>query len=766
MSAAHGGQVVLSPSTVALLEPGSFVLEELGAHRLKDLSAPLVLYQLRVDGLPDTFPPLKTLYRTNLPIPTTPFRGRTDELAQVVERLTDPDIRMLTLTGPGGTGKTRLALQAAAEAADTYPDGVIWVPLAPVRDAALVIPAVGEALQLREQPERTFTDTVAQALVGKRTLLLLDNVEHLLPPAAGDVGALLAACPTLRLLVTSRERVRLRAEITWSVPTLTAGDGERLFVERARAVGVDVGGDETVAALCRRLDDLPLAIELAAARTRAMSPGVIFARLEERFDLLATRDHDVDERQRTLDATIAWSYELLDADERRALCALSVFVGGCTGDAAERVAGASVDLLESLLDRSLVRHRVDDGGRDRYWMLETIREYAQRQLAATTGERDAVFGAFLEWLRGVVGEVDEYWIDRDQLEWFETLQAERENLMSGIAECRARGRVDDGARLVLAAFEFFDTRGPWAPVVELLLGAGVSDDRLRAQACFARGFLDHRLGRIDEAIAECENAHAIASGIGDDAVASKALAISAGLRLLFGDSDPASLEPLMEQAVALARRSGDRYCLGHALNNLGMVLATRLEVERAVEHYAEAARTASEIGDQRNAAVFASNVIPAYLSLRRAGEAAERARRTIPVTQRLRDTKLEAMVLEQLALAHVALGEHEAAREAIARVSELMGEGRFEPRSGVETVFVLAMASAATSRPDAVLLWSAAERARIAISASLAPDLRPYVEDILEPLRGLDQFDELWRAGGELELDEALARGLRKPPPD
>ena len=263
MSSAHGGQVVLSPSTVALLEPGSFALEELGAHRLKDLSAPLVLYQLRVDGLPDTFPPLKTLYRTNLPIPTTPFRGRTDELAQVVERLTDPDIRMLTLTGPGGTGKTRLALQAAAEAADTYPDGVIWVPLAPVRDAALVIPAVGEALQLREQPERTFTDTVAQALVGKRTLLLLDNVEHLLPPAAGDVGALLAACPTLRLLVTSRERVRLRAEITWSVPTLTAGDGERLFVERARAVGVDVGGDETVAALCRRLDDLPLAIELA-----------------------------------------------------------------------------------------------------------------------------------------------------------------------------------------------------------------------------------------------------------------------------------------------------------------------------------------------------------------------------------------------------------------------------------------------------------------------------------------------------------------------
>ena len=528
---------------------------------------------------------------------------------------------------------------------------------------------------------------------------------------------------------------------------------------------MEVDRDETVAALCRRLDDLPLAIELAAARTRAMSPAAMFARLEERFDLLATRDHDVDERQRTLEATIAWSYELLEPDEQRALCALSVFVGGCTGDAAERVADAGVDLIESLLDRSLLRHRVDDGGRDRYWMLETIREYAQRQLAATTGESDAVFEAFLEWLRGVVGEVGEYWIDRDQLEWLDNLEAERANLVSGIAACRSRGRVEEGTRLVLAAFEFFDTRGPWAPVVALLLDAGVSDERLRAQACWARGFLvGHRLGRIEEAIVELENAYAIASGMGDDAVMAKALADAAALRLWFGGSDPASLEPLMEEAVALARRSGDRYSLGHVLNGLGLVLATRLEVKQAVECYAEAALAASEIGDEHNAALVAYNVIPAYLSVRRAEEAATHARQTIPVVQRLRDTKLEAMALEQLALAQVALGEAEAARDALVRVSELMGEGRFEPRFLVETLFVLAMAAAATSRPEAVLLWAAAERARIAISVSLEPDLCPYVEDILEPLRALDEFDDLWRAGDELDLDEALARGLRQPP--
>ena len=765
MSAAHGGQVVLSPSTVALLEPGSFALEELGAHRLKDLSAPLVLYQLRVEGLAAVFPPLRTLHRSNLPVPTTPFRGRTDELAQVAERLAHPDTRLLTLTGPGGTGKTRLALQAAAEAADSYPDGVIWVPLAPVRDAALLIVAVAEALQLREQPERTFVETIAQALAGRRTLLLLDNVEHLLPSAARDVAGLLEACPTLRLLVTSRERVRVRAEITWSVPPLTASDGERLFVERAQAVGVEVGRDETVAALCRRLDDLPLAIELAAARTRAMSPAAIVARLEERFDLLATRDHDVDERQRTLEATIAWSYELLDPDEQRALRALSVFVGGCTGDAAERVADAGVDLIESLLDRSLLRHRVDEGGRDRYWMLETIREYAQRQLAATTGESDAVFEAFLEWLRGVVGEVDEYWIDRDQLEWFETLEAERANLMSGIAACRSRGRIEDGVRLVLAAFEFFDTRGPWAPVVELLPDARVTDDRLRAQAFYARGVLAGRLGRIDEAKAELENALAVASEIGDEAVAAKALSMSASHRIWFGDGAPASQEPLMEEAVALARRSGDRYSLAQALNGLGVVLASGVEVERALHRFSEAALVASEIGDQRNAAGFAYNIIPACLSVRRAGEAAARARRAIPIMRRLRDANLEAAALEQLALAHVALGELDAARDAIACVSVLAGERQFEPRFLVESLFVLAMAAAPTRRHDAVLLWSAAERARVAMSVSLAEDLHPYVEEILEPLRDLEGFDDLWQAGGELELDAALARGLQAPPP-
>jgi predicted ATPase len=371
-AAAHGGQVVVSRSTAALV--GTNGLVDLGEHRFKDLAAPERVYQL---GDAD-FPRLKSLYLSNLPVPATPFLGRERELADVVALLRDDTVRLLTLSGPGGTGKTRLALQSAAEAADGFAGGVWWVPLAPVRDSSLALPTIAQALEVRERPGRSLADDVRSALAGKKLLVLLDNAEHLLPELADDVASL-AAVDGLKLLVTSRERLQLQPEHLFDVPALATEDAVELFLARASAHGARVERSTEVEELCRRLEELPLAIELAAARMRIFSVEQLGDRLGQSLDLLRG-GRDADPRQRTLRATIQWSYDLLDPFDQRLLRAMSVFAGGCTFEAAERVCAADADLLESLIDKSLVRVRIDDAGRTRYWLLETVREYAAEQL--------------------------------------------------------------------------------------------------------------------------------------------------------------------------------------------------------------------------------------------------------------------------------------------------------------------------------------------------------------------------------------------------
>ncbi|HZS29638.1 MAG TPA: AAA family ATPase [Gaiellaceae bacterium] len=321
-----------------------------------------------------------------LPVPATPFLGRESELADVLALLTEPGSRLVTLTGPGGTGKTRVALEAAARAAESFSDGIYWVPLAPLRDDSLLAATFVQALGLGEA--RALPEVIVAALAERRALIVVDNCEHVLEGVGDLVGKLLEACPNLVVCCSSRERLGLRPERVFPVPPMTVTDAEALFVERARAVEPGFVPDELVPAICATLDELPLAIELAAARVQALSTNAIHERLGERLELLRSRNRDVEERQRTLEATIAWSYDLLDQRERRVLRGLSVFAGGCTLAAAEAVAEADLDSLESLLDKSLIRHRIDTSGEDRYWMLETIRDFAQRELERE-GEADA-----------------------------------------------------------------------------------------------------------------------------------------------------------------------------------------------------------------------------------------------------------------------------------------------------------------------------------------------------------------------------------------
>jgi class 3 adenylate cyclase len=306
----HGGQVLVSASTATLVDASG--LRDLGEHRLKDLSARERIYQLG----DQEFPQLKSLYRTNLPVPATPFLGREQELAEVLGLL--ESARLLTLTGPGGTGKTRLGLQAAAEASDRYPDGVFWAPLAPLRDPDLVLETAGQALGAK--------DGVAEHVSDKSLLLLLDNFEHVVAAADG-LAELLATCPNLQLVVTSRELLRLPAEQAYPVPPLVPDEGTELFLARAHAVDPGFAASAAVPDLCARLEQLPLALELAAARIRVLSPEQLLDRLASRLDLLKA-GRGVDQRQQTLRATIEWSHDLLDEKEKQLFARLAVFRGG------------------------------------------------------------------------------------------------------------------------------------------------------------------------------------------------------------------------------------------------------------------------------------------------------------------------------------------------------------------------------------------------------------------------------------------------------
>lgn len=390
----HGGQVILSPTTVGLLTDGEFALRELGSHRLKDLAAPVVLHQLGHQE----YPPLKSLYRTNLPVPATDFLGREQELGDLVRRAAEPGVRLLTLTGTGGTGKTRLVLQLAAEISDGFPDGIWWIPLAPLRQPELLASAVATVLGVEEEPGQELTTSIAASLARRRTLLVIDNCEHLVDSAATLVAAIVAGCPDVVVLATSREALAVSGEHVFTVPSLVEDDAVELFHARSHAAGGSSdqkGKGEVVRRLCARLDNLPLAVELAAARSVALPPATLLERLSSSLDLLKG-PRDVDERQRTLRATIAWSHGLLEEPEQQLFRRLAVFAGGGSLDAIEAICDADLDDLLSLVSKSLVRELRADSHEPRYWMLETIREFAVGELRAA-GELDRMRDRHARW---------------------------------------------------------------------------------------------------------------------------------------------------------------------------------------------------------------------------------------------------------------------------------------------------------------------------------------------------------------------------------
>jgi len=432
----HGGQVLISQATRDLV--GAEELRDLGEHRLKDLTAPERIYQL---GDHD-FPPLKSIDRTNLPVTATPLVGRETELAELLALLRNAT-RLVTLTGPGGSGKTRLALQVAAELVDEFQDSVYFVSLAPVQDPALVAPTMAQAAGVRDLDDLRHAEA----------LLLLDNFEHLLP-AANEVGELLAGSSKLKLLATSRVRLRLTGEREFALDPLPQAQAVEFFVERAREVKRDVRFDDSVEEICRRLDGLPLALELAASRVKILDPPLLLERLERRLPLLTGGARDAPERQQTLRATIEWSYDLLDPRLQRVFLCLAAFRGTFSLDAAERVATADLDEIAGLVDWNLLKPI----GQGRFLMLETIREYGVELLDAS-GESDEIRDRHLDFFLALVVEAEPNLTGPDQRQWYDRLRLEQDNLREALAYACDSG---DGERALMLAgtiWRFWWNRG-------------------------------------------------------------------------------------------------------------------------------------------------------------------------------------------------------------------------------------------------------------------------------------------------------------------
>jgi predicted ATPase/class 3 adenylate cyclase len=552
MAAGHGGQVLVSESTRALLDE-RIALRDLGSHRLKDFSGAQRLFQLEIDGLPSDFPPLKTLERaTNLPTPPNAFIGRTRELAEAQALLERPDVRLLTLIGAGGTGKTRLALQLAADVADQFLHGAFFVSLAPVRDWELVAPTIARTLNLRQQPGETVLETLTEYVRDRELLLLLDNVEQLLA-AVPVLAGLLSSAPGLCLLVTSRTPLGLRGEYAYRVPQLDVPDlrrpavaaevaeydSVRLFVDRAQAAAVDfVVSDENVEAvaeICVRLDGLPLAIELAAPRVRTLTPPALLRRLDQRLALLTGGAQDLDERQRTLRGTIEWSYDLLLEEEKALFARLGVFVGGCRLEAADAVCDPDGSFgfellhgLDSLVQKSLLRQRADSDGEPRFWMLETIREFAV-ELLESSGELDDASARHADWTTVELDRLDAESRTGDHPAFLARVDDEYANVRQAIAWAR---QMRDGELLLPLATALW---GFWS----------------------SRGYGEEGRRTLEDALELSERRPA------------RALLGLCALRLLSGSSE--DLSAAAREALAACEELGDDYSLAQAWNLVGRV---------------------------------------------------------------------------------------------------------------------------------------------------------------------------------------------------
>jgi len=828
---AHGGQTLLSQTTFTLVQdrlPEGVRLKEMGLHRLKDLQRPERVYQMLHPDLPADFPPLKSLdcLPTNLPVQLTSFIGREQEMAEVKRLLSAT--RLLTLTGTGGCGKTRLALQVGAEVLERFQDGVWLVELASLSDPSLVAQAAVSALGLREEPGRPLMQTLTDALQSRSLLLILDNCEHLVLECARLAETLLRRCPRLTILATSREALNVVGELAWRVSSLpvppaedmpseekdlvaalTEWDAVRLFVERALFTRPDFRptrqNARVIAQICRRLDGIPLAIELAAARVRALSVEQIAARLDDRFRLLTGGGRTALPRQQTLRALIDWSYDLLSEEERALLRRLSVFAGGFTLEAAEAIFDLStgqaienqkseivnsdiLDLLSRLVDKSLVLMEERDEGA-RYRLLETVRQYARERLREA-GEAERVRGRHRDYFLALAEEAEPHLIGPAQAVWLERLETEHDNLRAaldfGLSDQieNQKSEIENaeaGLRLAGALARFWYAHGhvtegrQWLERVlahpqaqegtlgwaRTLLGSGILAS-CQSDYPAARSFLDRCLAITRPLGLQRETAWAL-NGLGLTA---------------WYQGDYAASQRYYEESLAIWQELEDRSGTAIALMNLGLVLMDQGDYAASQGLFEESLALFRQNGDQRGGALALANLGVVAQQQGDFALARTRYEESLAVQRMLGDRRNMALLLMGLGFLSCHLGDFTLSRnylkESLAESREL---GEMQAIAYVLENFAYLAAEEGQVRRAAdpgkwtertARLLGAASTLREAIHAPLPPRDREDYDRTISAVKshvGEEAYAAAWEEGRAMSLEQALAFALEEDRP-
>ncbi len=787
---AHGGQILVSAAAAALLSgalPDGASLRDLGQHRLKDLGQPERICQLDAPGLPASFPPLRSLDNprlpNNLPVQSSSFIGRDTELTAISELIKTS--RLVTLTGAGGAGKTRLALQAAAGLLDGSGDGVWFADLAPVTDSGLVAGTVAGVLGIQPEPGRPVADTLAEAIGERRLLILLDNCEQVIDACAKLADALLRGCPQLALLATSREPLGIDGEHVYRIPSLATptpdadlaavrgSEAVQLLADRAAKAGTSLTLDGQTAPVAgritRRLDGIPLAIELAAARLRGMSVTELEARLDQRFALLTGGSRAAPARQQTLLAMIGWSWDLLTDAERDMLARLSVFNGGFDLTACEAVtadsgilAWESVAILGSLADKSLVQFDDTAAGPGRYRLLESVRQFAARRLEEQAGAAEDTRHAHLAYYLALAGTAAPQLTGPGQAQWLDRLDTELGNLRAAMAFTLAQPDAEPGLRMAAALRVFWRARGHAAEAADALrtlLGLPTGQPNLiRAQALAAAAYLAEQPTAGQE---YCAEGLMIARAAGDDGLLADLLVIQAGLLLREGRS--AAALPLLETGLELARRLGDAQLTARLLDSRSWATRDEGDHEGAARDAAESLALSRQAGDLRGVCVELGNLGYAEMAAGELGPARRHLAESLRIARELKDFEGEVVSTFNLGLAEYLGGATATAASLFAESLELARRWFIKANVGYGMLGLALTRSSPVAADRSARLHGAADNALEALGetpAALERQLRETDQETLRAAMGAGAFETEYTAGRALTAEEAIHLAL------